>query len=118
MRRICDHQRKNTLIAGKSIVTKVLRFPGFGFADGAVKSFDEAMAKGRTQSSKVTCEGCYFKCHGLCAVSEAGPCATFRPDRPEGLRPPQQMRFDFRSERRLQVAWAFPSPAEQVALRR
>jgi hypothetical protein len=52
----------------------------------------------------------------LCAVSQAGPCATFRPNHPEGLRPPSQMRFVFRQERRMQVAWAFPSAAEQVAL--
>jgi len=52
----------------------------------------------------------------LCAVTEAGPCATFRPDRPEGLRPPSQMRFNFRQERRLQSVWSFPSASEQVAL--
>ena len=47
---------------------------------------------------------------------ELGPCATFRPAHPDGLRPPSQMRFVFRQERRMQVAWAFPSPNEQVAL--
>jgi hypothetical protein len=52
----------------------------------------------------------------LCAVTQAGTCATFRPNRPEGLRPPSQLRFNFRQERRLQVAWAFPTPTEQVAL--
>jgi hypothetical protein len=53
----------------------------------------------------------------LCAVTRTGSaCATFRPARPEGLRPPSQMRFSFRQERRLQVAWAFPSASEQVAL--
>jgi hypothetical protein len=49
-------------------------------------------------------------------VSEARPCATYRPNHPEGLRPPSQMRFVFRQERRLQVAWAFPSASEQVTL--
>ena len=44
------------------------------------------------------------------------PCPTFRPDHPEGLRPPQQLRFVFRQERRRQVAWAFPSAQEQAAL--
>ena len=42
-------------------------------------------------------------------MSEAGACATFRPAHPEGLRPPRQLRFVFRQERRLQVAWAFPT---------
>ena len=50
------------------------------------------------------------------AVTDCGPCATFRPNRPEGLRPPSQLRFSFRQERRMQVAWAFPSANEQVAL--
>ena len=36
----------------------------------------------------------------LCALALEEPCATFRPDTPEGLRPPSQLRFVFRSERR------------------
>jgi hypothetical protein len=45
------------------------------------------------------------------------PCATFRPNTPEGLRPPRQMQFVFRQEeRRRQAAWAFPSAQEQAAL--
>lgn len=74
------------------------------------------MANGRTGGRRASCEECFFMRHGLCAVSDSGPCASFRPDHPEGLRPPSQMRFNFRQERRLQVAWAFPSPSEQVAL--
>ena len=77
------------------------------------------MAQGRAAraaNSKVSCEQCFFRANMLCAVTDAGPCATFRPDHPEGLRPPQQMHFVFRQERRMQVAWAFPSPSEQVAL--
>jgi hypothetical protein len=73
-------------------------------------------AAGRVAAARVTCEGCFFRQHDLCAVSDGTPCATFRPDHPEGLRPPSQLRFNFRQERRLQVAWAFPSPTEQVAL--
>ena len=76
------------------------------------------MANGRATSVKVSCESCFFHQNMLCAVSQAGECATFRPNGPDGLRPPTQMRFTFRQERRLQVAWAFPSPAEQVALHR
>jgi hypothetical protein len=74
------------------------------------------MSNGRVGSSKVSCEGCFFGQNMLCAVTETGPCATFRPNRPEGLRPPRQLRLDFRAERRLQVAWAFPTATEQVAL--
>jgi hypothetical protein len=74
------------------------------------------MANGRAAGSKVSCESCFFHQNMLCAVTQAGACATFRPNRPEGLRPPSQMRFTFRQERRLHVAWAFPTPAEQVAL--
>lgn len=74
------------------------------------------MANGRTTAATVSCEDCFFHRNRLCAVSEAGPCATYRPYHPDGLRPPSQLRFVFRQERRLQVAWAFPSANEQVAL--
>jgi len=67
-------------------------------------------------STKVSCEDCFFRQNLLCAVSSSGPCATYRPNHPEGLRPPSQLQFVFRQERRLQVAWAFPSASEQVAL--
>ncbi len=73
------------------------------------------MSDGRV-SAKVTCEQCFFFQNMLCAVTKAGPCATFRPNRPEGLRPPRQLRFNFRQERQMQVAWAFPTAAEQGAL--
>ncbi len=74
------------------------------------------MANGRTGAAKASCEDCYFHQNLLCAVTNAGPCATFRPAHPDGLRPPTQLRFVFRSERRMQVAWTFPSAQEQVAL--
>ncbi len=67
-------------------------------------------------AAKASCDNCFFGRNGLCAVAGAAPCATFRPAHPEGLRPPSQLRFVFRQERRLQVAWTFPSPNEQVAL--
>jgi hypothetical protein len=69
-------------------------------------------------AKKVSCEDCYFRCNLLCALSEDLPCATFRPNHPEGLRPPQQLRFTFRQERRSRAAWAFPSAQEQAALHR
>ena len=70
----------------------------------------------RTRGVKVSCEDCFFHQNLLCAVSDAGPCATYRPNHPDGLRPPSQLRFVFRQDRRLQVAWAFPSASEQVAM--
>jgi hypothetical protein len=70
-------------------------------------------AKSRT---KITCADCFFARHGLCALELDEPCTTFRPDHPEGLRPPRQMRFEFRQERRRQTVFAFPSAQEQVAL--
>jgi hypothetical protein len=74
------------------------------------------MANGRVGAAKPSCESCFFHQNMLCAVSETGPCATFRPAHPDGLRPPSQLRFVFRQERRLQVAYQFPSASEQVAL--
>ena len=74
------------------------------------------MGNVRAASTKASCEDCFFHQRMLCAVSGSEPCATFRPAHPEGLRPPSQMRFLFRQERRLQVAWAFPSANEQIAL--
>ena len=60
--------------------------------------------------------GDWSKKRFLRALTDSEPCATFRPAHPDGLRPPSQLRFVFRQERRLQVAWAFPSANEQVAL--
>ncbi|PZR67410.1 MAG: hypothetical protein DLM64_09455 [Solirubrobacterales bacterium] len=74
------------------------------------------MASKRATTAKASCEDCFFHQNLLCAISQPGPCATFRPARPEGLRPPSQLRFVFRQERRMQVAWAFPSASEQSAL--
>jgi hypothetical protein len=67
-------------------------------------------------TKKVTCEDCFFCRNLLCALELDEPCTTFRPYSPEGLRPPQQLRFSFRQERRTQSAWAFPSAQEQAAL--
>jgi hypothetical protein len=73
------------------------------------------MAKSRSTET-ASCESCFFRCNLLCALELDEPCATFRPDRPEGLRPPQQLRFSFRQERRTQAAWAFPTAQEQAVL--
>jgi hypothetical protein len=63
----------------------------------------------------VTCEDCFFHCNLLCALELGEPCTTFRPNEAQ-LRPPQQLRFVFRQDRRTQAAWAFPSAQEQAAL--
>lgn len=65
---------------------------------------------------KITCADCFFANNLLCALALDEPCATFRPNTPDGLRPPQQMRFAFREERRTRATWAFPSAEEQAAL--
>jgi hypothetical protein len=57
----------------------------------------------RTRGVKVSCEDCFFHRNLLCAVSDAGPCATYRPNHPDGLRPPSQLRFVFRQDRRRVV---------------
>ena len=74
------------------------------------------MAARGIKASKVTCEECYFGRNMLCALGLDEPCPTFRPDHPEGLRPPSQLRFVFRQERRRQAAFAFPTAQEQAAL--
>jgi hypothetical protein len=65
---------------------------------------------------KVSCEQCFFKQRGLCALRDGAPCPTFRPDTPQGLRPPRQLRFEFRQERMLQSAWAVPDADAQALL--
>ncbi len=74
------------------------------------------MSKARARSKKPSCEDCYFRCNMLCALALDEPCATFRPDSPEGLRPPRQLRFHFRQPGRTTTAWAFPDAREQAAL--
>jgi hypothetical protein len=70
----------------------------------------------RSNARKPSCEDCYFARNLLCALTEPEPCATFRPNHPDGLRPPQQLRFVFRSEHRARAVWAFPTAQEQAAL--
>jgi hypothetical protein len=85
--------------------------------EGVVEVVSAVAASPRARKArKVTCEECFFSRQGLCALELDEPCATFRPDHPDGLRPPSQMRFVFRQERRRQAVWAFPSAQEQAAL--
>jgi hypothetical protein len=69
----------------------------------------------RRTAPKPSCEDCYFRVNLLCALQLDEPCSTFRPHEAQ-LRPPQQMRFVFRQERRTRAAWSFPSAQEQAAL--
>jgi hypothetical protein len=68
------------------------------------------------RARKPTCEDCFFMKNLLCSLSCDEACATFRPDHPDGLRPPRQLRFTFREERRTRATWAFPTAQEQAAL--
>jgi len=72
---------------------------------------------GRTSQAqrKVSCDGCFFRANRLCALALDEPCATYRPAEAQ-LRPPSQLSFVFRQERRARAAWAFPSAQEQAAL--
>jgi hypothetical protein len=67
------------------------------------------------RAHKVTCEECYFKRNLLCALDLQEPCTTFRPYA-AALKPPSQLHFVFRQERRTRAAWAFPTAQEQAAL--
>jgi hypothetical protein len=69
----------------------------------------------RRAAPKPSCEGCFFRVNLLCALQLEEPCSTFRPHEAQ-LRPPQQLRFVFRQERRTRAAWSFPSAQEQAAL--
>jgi hypothetical protein len=43
--------------------------------------------------AKVTCEDCYFKRAGLCALTLDSPCPTFRMNGKRSLAPPPQARL-------------------------
>jgi hypothetical protein len=75
----------------------------------------QMQGKQTKRAPKVSCEECYFRRNLLCALDLPEPCATFRPHEAQ-LKPPQQLRFVFRQERRSRAAWAFPSAQEQAAL--
>jgi hypothetical protein len=68
-----------------------------GRSGGDVRSrlYDERgdganLAESRARNAAVTCEDCFFRRRGLCALGLDSPCPTFRPDTPEGLVPPRQ----------------------------
>ena len=47
-------------------------------------------ARQRKKKNAWTCDDCFFRCRGLCALDLGEPCSTFRLDTPEGLVPPVQ----------------------------
>jgi hypothetical protein len=55
----------------------------------------------RRAAKKPRCEDCFFHQNMLCALEEKTPCPTFRPAHPDGLRPPRQLAFVFRHQRRI-----------------
>ena len=69
----------------------------------------------KRSARKVRCEDCFFHTNLLCALELDETCSPYRPSEAQ-LRPPQQLRFVFRQERRSRAAWAFPSAQEQAAL--
>jgi hypothetical protein len=93
-----------------------MRFAGSGVAGVAADVLRCRQMPKVAKSKQPSCEDCYFRCNMLCALALDEPCATFRPDHPEGLRPPRQLRFHFRQQGRTTAAWAFPSAQEQAAL--
>jgi len=45
-----------------------------------------------TPTNAPTCDDCYFRCKGLCALSPERPCPTFR-TATKRLQPPRQPRL-------------------------
>lgn len=72
------------------------------------------MPRSRRDVPAPSCDGCFFRAHGLCALPGDEPCPTFRPNRPEGLRPPRQLALHL-DRPNLGRAVAFPSAHEQAA---
>jgi hypothetical protein len=84
--------------------------------DAVVVWKERKVAMARAAACKPSCEECFFARNQLCALPEREPCVAYRPDHPEGLRPPQQLSFVFRTERRTRATWAFPTAQEQAVL--
>jgi hypothetical protein len=66
---------------------------------GAAQTTDTKKRRG----PRPRCEDCFFHQNMLCALDLKDGCPTFRPAHPDGLRPPQQLSFVFRQERRTQA---------------
>jgi hypothetical protein len=79
-----------------------------GRSTRARNSWDEGRIAAVAKGKRVSCEDCYFKRNGLCALNSDKPCATFRCAE-RGLRPERQLAFVFRTER-TRAVYAFPQP--------
>src|SRR3954452_5417470 len=114
----CGNPAEKVALCGNSAPTGVASRVHARFACAVLLRNGEegSEALGARKVEKVSCEDCFFHRNLLCALALEEACPTFRPDHPEGLRPPPQMRFVFRQERRRQAAWAFPDAQEQAAL--
>ena len=65
----------------------------------------------RRGGKKPRCEDCFFHQNMLCALEDKKPCPTFRPAHPDGLRPPRQLAFVFRTQRRYDpLSFEAPPP--------
>ncbi len=87
-----------------------------GLIDEVVVWKERKVVMARAAACKPSCEECFFARNQLCALPEREPCVAYRPDHPDGLRPPQQLSFVFRTERRTRATWAFPTAQEQAVL--
>jgi hypothetical protein len=85
-------RKKERRLQAVYILDKSERFATLWLARPTVGCHDRAsMSKARKTKKKTrTCDDCFFRCQGLCALDLAEPCSTFRQDRPEGLVPPRQ----------------------------
>jgi hypothetical protein len=70
-----------------------------------------AAVPARGRAKRPRCEDCFFSVNGLCALQDKKPCPTFRPAHADGLRPPQQLSFVFRQERRPEPFTFAPAQA-------
>ena len=82
--------------------------------DAVVKG--NATVVGRRRATEGQLRGLLLQRNLLCALTATRRARPSGRTIRTGLRPPQQLRFVFRQERRRQAAWAFPTAQEQAAL--
>lgn len=56
-----------------------------------------------TTRRDLTCDDCYFRREGLCALAGNVPCPTFRPTKASSLAPPRQPQLVPRPSTRVTV---------------
>jgi hypothetical protein len=77
----------------------------------APQAYAKAATVARRPARKPRCEDCFFYQQMLCALPEKKPCPTFRRAHPDGLKPPKQLSFVFRQERRTEPFVFLPAGA-------